>query len=664
MHLTWANLREKRYFIGIINSFLAYFWCYFDQPLQYQQVFFKIQLAVRLLEASGILWLCTLTCLSGCVVTNGAVLPIFGIVALTSTFVCILSFAHDACLHCLARPLFPLVQGWAGGSLELAARLGLASKIAHYYNSEGDENAVAALCQATEAGHVNVIYALVDLDVSTTSTYQGESAIHSAARGGHLDTFKALGSQNFHTANIYGATPAFIAAQNGHLEVLKFLKASGCNLETADNNGWTPAHIAAQNGHLEVLKFLKASGCNLETADNDGWTPAYIAARNGHLEVLKLLKASGCNLETASNNGWTPACSAAQNGHLEVLQFLKASGCNLETANNNGLTPACSAAQNGHLEVLQFLKASGCNLETANNNGWTPACVAAQNGHLEVLQFLKASGCNLETASNDGWTPAYIAARNGHLEVLKLLKASGCNLETANNNGWTPACFAAQNGHLEVLQFLKASGCILGVKTLHVAVENGHDEVVKFLVPLVDVNAPGPGGARALDIARATANSDLMCNVLLEAGAVSAPRPLCVGLTALKPREPPTHGGVWFTSGLPQLAQSKGQFYYEIEFLSDFAAPQCGWLSADFEGGEEDGHGVGDDVHGWGFDGQRCLWWHNGERKPLNILKWTVHDVLGFSVDLDQGQMQLHTKQGVDQSMPFQAPSKLQLDSA
>ena len=513
--------------------------------------------------------------------------------------------------------------------MELAARLGLASKIAHYYNSEGDENAVAALCQAAEAGHVDVIHALVELDVSTTSTYQGESARHSAARGGHVDTVKALGSQNFHATNKDGATPAFVAAENGHLEVLQFLKASGCNVETANNDGATPAWKAARNGHLKVLQFLKASGCNLRTADNDGWTPAFIAA---------------------------------QNGHLEVLQFLKASGCNLETATNDGATPAWKAARNGHLEVLQFLKASGCNLETADNGGWTPAFIAAQNGHLEVLQFLKASGCNLETADNGGWTPAFKAARNGHLKVLQFLKASGCNLRTADNDGWTPAFIAAQNGHLEVLQFLKASGCIFGVKTLHVAIENGHDEVVKFLVPWVDVNAPGLGGARALDIARA-ANSDLMCNVLLEAGAASAPRPLCVGLTALKPREPPAHGGVWFTSGLPQLAQSKGKFYYEIELLSDFDGPQCGWLSADFEAGKKDGNGVGDDVHGWGFDGQRCLWWHNGEKKPLNILKWKVHDVLGFSVDLDQGQMQLHTKQGVDQSMPFQAPSKLRLDA-
>ena len=57
----------------------------------------------------------------------------------------------------------------------------------------------------------------------------------------------------------------------------------------------------------------------------------------------------------------------------------------------------------------------------------------------------------------------------------------------------------------------------------------------------------------------------------------------------------------------------------------------------------------------WRFDGQKCLWWHNGES--------TVH-VLGFTVDLDQGQMQLHTKQTVDQSMPFQAPSQLRLHSA
>ena len=52
------------------------------------------------------------------------------------------------------------------------------------------------------------------------------------------------------------------------------------------NNGATPAFIAAQNGHIDVLRVLKELGANLDTPMNDGATPAFIAAQNGHIRCL------------------------------------------------------------------------------------------------------------------------------------------------------------------------------------------------------------------------------------------------------------------------------------------------------------------------------------------------------------------------------------------
>ncbi len=51
-----------------------------------------------------------------------------------------------------------------------------------------------------------------------------------------------------------------------------------------------PTHVAAQNGHVDVLKLLRNAEVNLETPDKDGCTPAIMAAKNDHLKVL----AAGC----------------------------------------------------------------------------------------------------------------------------------------------------------------------------------------------------------------------------------------------------------------------------------------------------------------------------------------------------------------------------------
>ena len=42
----------------------------------------------------------------------------------------------------------------------------------------------------------------------------------------------------------------------GHLDVDKYLVAEGANVTTKSVGGFLPVHAAAQEGHLEVLKYL------------------------------------------------------------------------------------------------------------------------------------------------------------------------------------------------------------------------------------------------------------------------------------------------------------------------------------------------------------------------------------------------------------------------
>ena len=60
-----------------------------------------------------------------------------------------------------------------------------------------------------------------------------------------------------------GATPLFIAAQTGHIEVVRFLVGSGANKDQGrTNDGETQRYVADQNGHVEVARFLVESGAN------------------------------------------------------------------------------------------------------------------------------------------------------------------------------------------------------------------------------------------------------------------------------------------------------------------------------------------------------------------------------------------------------------------
>ena len=103
------------------------------------------------------------------------------------------------------------------------------------------------------------------------------------------------------------------AAKGGDLKILELGEASGYKLNDILNESGI-AH-AAENGHLEVVQYLRQLGVEWDflTCAN--------AAENGHLELLKWARANQCPW-----NIWT-CRGAAWNGDLELLNWARANGC-------------------------------------------------------------------------------------------------------------------------------------------------------------------------------------------------------------------------------------------------------------------------------------------------------------------------------------------------
>jgi ankyrin len=59
-----------------------------------------------------------------------------------------------------------------------------------------------------------------------------------------------------------GATPLFMASQEGHLEITRLLLEHGAAIYQATSNGATPLSVARHGGHSRIVQLLQEHGAD------------------------------------------------------------------------------------------------------------------------------------------------------------------------------------------------------------------------------------------------------------------------------------------------------------------------------------------------------------------------------------------------------------------
>jgi ankyrin repeat protein len=182
-------------------------------------------------------------------------------------------------------------------------------------------------------------------------------------------THKRTASKNKRRESRVQFVTLFNECKRGNYISVQSILDSGREMDTCMKDGSTPISIAAECGHVQVLKvlvchpcFMKEGVSILNVPRNDGSTPLIIASEGGRLAAVQYLIEAGADLEMARITDTTALFIAARCGHFEIVCALIQAGADVNRCKSSGSTPLFIAAQEGHLRIVEALVNAGASV--------------------------------------------------------------------------------------------------------------------------------------------------------------------------------------------------------------------------------------------------------------------------------------------------------------
>ncbi|XP_052085420.1 uncharacterized protein LOC127723035 isoform X2 [Mytilus californianus] len=305
-----------------------------------------------------------------------------------------------------------------------------------------------------------------------------------------------------------GASPLYIACQEGHTEVVQMLIKSNADINKCRETGTSPLHIACEEGHTEVVQMLINYNADINKCTETGTSPLYIASEKGHTEVVRILINNKADIDKCKDMGASPLYIACWKGRTEIVQLLINSKADINKCSVEEVSPLYIACEKGHNEVVQMLINNKVDINKCKDTGASPLYIACQEGHIKVVQMLIKNKADITKCRDMGALPLYVACQVGHTEVVQMLINNKADINKCRDFGASPLYIACWKGHTEIVQMLINNKADInkctetGASPLNIACLKGHTEVVQMLIQnKADINKCRVNGSSPLYIA-------------------------------------------------------------------------------------------------------------------------------------------------------------------
>ena len=363
--------------------------------------------------------------------------------------------------------------------------------------------------------------------INTTDPVTRTTALHHSSSSLDADVTKLL---VHHFSNIDcldndKRTPSFIAATSGRLSNLEILFERGANLnhtsayldfEIVSHSqdpvseckrklcGYSLLHTAAQEGNIDVVKFLIRHKVNIMRTTGANNTAVELAAAKGHLETVQTLKRAGEVVDGILLH------HAAAGGHNHVVQYLLREGIKDTCVHDIPSSMFCDE-EDSELKSTKVRLYDNRHLYLRE----TALHAAVGRGHHSVIKtLLSEDQTAIHCPNSAGRRPLHEAVQVNNYNTLKLLLATGANANVQCDS---------RSSSLRMEPFIPGkfaqTHCPCGFTSLHIAAMNGYHSVAELLITHnADVNAWDCNGSTPLHVASCQ-NMPSLVGLLVNSGA-------------------------------------------------------------------------------------------------------------------------------------------------
>ncbi|KAL4273872.1 hypothetical protein GQ457_13G002580 [Hibiscus cannabinus] len=363
--------------------------------------------------------------------------------------------------------------------------------------------------RAVKSGSVQKLNQLTDdkeANILDTTTQEGNTALHLAARLGHKhlveEIIKQRPSLTF-KINHKGETPVHAAARTGKRDVVDFFinamrDYKGIHIgRMRDKFGNTPLHGSVRNEHYKVMvalaendrpslrgindvgesplsiaidmrltsyaaKIIRLHPETLDDIGQNGQTPLHVAVKRNDFEIMSLiLKFKPKLVRVQDERERTPLHYAAALGHQRMVEELFTEDPMVAyIKDDKKKIPLHLAAENGQVSLLNaLLESCWDTVEILDEHQRNILHLAAMNGNVDVVQYILTL-VEMEDLVNspdaDGNTPLHLAATNYHSDVVTVLsKESNVEIRAMNNSNRTALAIIKRSTHNRGMELQK-----------------------------------------------------------------------------------------------------------------------------------------------------------------------------------------------------------------